>query len=64
VRCRSAAPRVVAVDGDAVEFVDEDVAGNGARNKAAKAFAGVFIDDRGNLELCGGCGVRFWRPPS
>jgi hypothetical protein len=42
--------RVAAVGGEPVEFVDEPVACDGALNQAAKAFAGVLVDDGDDLD--------------
>ena len=42
--------RVATRRGEAVEFVDEDVGGDGAVDEAAEAFAGVFVDDGDDLD--------------
>jgi len=42
--------RVATHGRDAVEFVDEVVAGDGALDESAEAFAGVFVDDRCDLD--------------
>jgi hypothetical protein len=42
--------RVATHGRDAVEFVDEVVAGDGAFDESAEAFAGVFVDDRCDLD--------------
>lgn len=42
--------RVATHGRDAVEFVDEVVAGGGAFDESAEAFAGVFVDDRCDLD--------------
>jgi hypothetical protein len=48
--CRSAGRRVAAFGGEAVEFVDELVGGNGAFDEPAEAFAGVLVDDGDDLD--------------
>jgi hypothetical protein len=42
--------RVAALGGDAVEFFDQVVCGDVALDQAAEAFAGVFVDDGGDLD--------------
>src|SRR5829696_6829760 len=58
---------VAAVGGEPVEFVDQLVAGNGAFDESAEAFAGVLVDDGDNLDrpaIGGGVELEVDRPHS
>ena len=56
---------IATVGGKPVEFVDQLVAGNGAFDESAEAFAGVLVDDGDNLDrpaIGGGVELEVDRP--
>lgn len=53
------------INREAIQFADEVLTGNGTLDQAAEAFAGVFVDDRHDLDrapIGGGVELEVGRP--